>query len=65
MISIETLHQIEAVATKYGKDTSEVRRMLSERLPSWITAEAQGQAQGLLWLWLKHGINSWEVAYTY
>uniref|UniRef100_B8HW67 Uncharacterized protein n=1 Tax=Cyanothece sp. (strain PCC 7425 / ATCC 29141) TaxID=395961 RepID=B8HW67_CYAP4 len=59
MIAIETLNRIEAVAQKYGIDGFEVRQMLSERLPNWITPQGQGQAQGLLWLWLNHGIDSW------
>lgn len=57
MIAPETLERISAVAEKYDLDVLEVRQLLSDRLPYWITPKAQGQAQGLLWLWLHYGLS--------
>jgi hypothetical protein len=57
MIALETLQQIDRVASHHHLHPQDVRDFLSMQLPSWITPEGQIKAQALLRTWLDPDID--------
>jgi hypothetical protein len=58
MIALETLDLIDAVASRHGLHSGEVRILLSAQFPGWITPMGQDAVQGLLAHWLDQGIDT-------
>jgi hypothetical protein len=57
MIALETLQQIDTVASHHRLHSQDVRDFLSMQLPSWITPEGQIKAQTLLRTWLDPDVD--------
>jgi hypothetical protein len=64
MITLETLHNIDAVAAVHDLHPQDIRNLLSAQLPSWITPAGQTMAQVLLQTWLDPQIDLRELRFN-
>jgi hypothetical protein len=65
MIALETLQQIDVVASCHRLHPQDVRDLLSQQLPSWITPDGQVKAQAILQTWLDPDIDLHDLMYGY
>jgi hypothetical protein len=61
MIAPETLQRIDLVAEHHALHPQDVRDLLSEQLPGWITPDGQVAAQSLLQAWLQADVDIYSL----